>query len=307
MKKKLSYLLTKIFIDKKRNHEIIGNKVLVNDCQKIGNYLFKTPLIKGLALEGYEVYILGSKLTKELGDNNPYIKEVIIDNCYRKKSFDIFRNIKTGLKYRNFFDFYIENVGSTYLREALLMRILNAKKNIGIERKNNKILKLLDIVVKKTNHMREDGIEILKYFKIQSPKCIYDIHLSKNKYENMIKKKPLILYNGLASTKSRSIDKDKESGILERLKTINWIDVQQIKKENSIIDLCGLIKKADLVITVDTGIAHIASAFNIPIIIHETNERVYPKSDIVIEENFYKKELPKTVEDVLKYVYTISA
>ena len=307
MKKKLSYLLTKIFIDKKRNHEIIGNKVLVNDCQKIGNYLFKTPLIKGLALEGYEVYILGSKLTKELGDNNPYIKEVIIDNCYRKKSFDIFRNIKTGLKYRNFFDFYIENVGSTYLREALLMRILNAKKNIGIERKNNKILKLLDIVVKKTNHMREDGIEILKYFKIQSPKCIYDIHLSKNKYENMIKKKPLILYNGLASTKSRSIDKDKESGILERLKTINWIDVQQIKKENSIIDLCGLIKKADLVITVDTGIAHIASAFNIPIIIHETNERVYPKSDIVIEENFYKKELPKTVEDILKYVYTISA
>uniref|UniRef100_UPI0026286546 glycosyltransferase family 9 protein n=1 Tax=uncultured Cetobacterium sp. TaxID=527638 RepID=UPI0026286546 len=277
------------------------------DCQKIGNYLFKTPLIKGLALEGYEVYILGSKLTKELGDNNPYIKEVIIDNCYRKKSFDIFRNIKTGLKYRNFFDFYIENVGSTYLREALLMRILNAKKNIGIERKNNKILKLLDIVVKKTNHMREDGIEILKYFKIQSPKCIYDIHLSKNKYENMIKKKPLILYNGLASTKSRSIDKDKESGILERLKTINWIDVQQIKKENSIIDLCGLIKKADLVITVDTGIAHIASAFNIPIIIHETNERVYPKSDIVIEENFYKKELPKTVEDILKYVYTISA
>lgn len=307
MKKKLSYLLTKIFIDKKRNHEIIGNKVLVNDCQKIGNYLFKTPLIKGLALEGYEVYILGSKLTKELGDNNPYIKKVIIDNCYRKKSFDIFRNIKTGIKYRNFFDFYIENVGSTYLREALLMRILNAKKNIGIERKNNKILKLLDIIIKKAAHMREDGIEILKYFKIQSPKCIYDIHLSKNKYENMIKKKPLILYNGLASTKSRSIDKNKENRILEGLKAINWVDVQQIKKENSIIDLCGLIKKADLVITVDTGVAHIASAFNIPIIIHETNERVYPKSDIVIEESFYKKELPKTVEDILKYVYTISA
>lgn len=307
MKKKIGYILGKLFIDKKRDYKVEGKKILINDCQKIGNYLFKTPLIKGLALKGYEVYILGSSLTKELGDENPYIKEVIIDKCYRKKSTDIFRNIKTALKYRNYFDYYVENVGSIYLREMILMRFLNAKKNIGIERKNNKKLKLLDVVVKKTDHLREDGIEILKYFGGVDPKCKYDIHLNKNKYEKMIKRKPLVLFNGLASTKSRSINEVDEKIILDKLKAYKWLEIKKIEKENSIIDLCGLIKKADLVISVDTGVVHIASGFNIPIIVHETNDRVYPKSDLVIEENFNSERLGDTVEKIFKYIYTISA
>lgn len=306
MKKKIGYILGKLFIDKKRDYSTKGKKILINDCQKIGNYLFKTPLIKGLALNGYDIYILGSSLTKELADANPYIKKVIIDKCYKKKSTDIFRNIKTGLKYRNYFDYYIENVGSIYLREMILMRFLNAKKNIGIERKHNKKIKLLDIVVRKTEHLREDGIEILKYFGGVDPKCIYDIHLNKNKYDKIIKRKPLVLFNGLASTKSRSITQVDEKIILNRLKAHKWFEIKKIEKQNSITDLCGLIKKADLVISVDTGVVHIASGFNIPIIVHKTNKRVYPKSDIVIEENFNSEGLGDTIEKIFKYIYTIS-
>ncbi len=285
--KKLGYIIGKLFLDKKRNLQVIGKKVLINDCQKIGNYLFKTPLIKGLALNGYEVSILASKVTKELASANPYIKEIIIDNTYQKKSFDIFKNIKTGIKYRNKFDYYIELVGSIYLRELILMKLLNAKKIIGIERKYGKHFDIIDKITKKQNHMRENGIEILKVFGIKDPGGTYDIHFDKkNKYDRLLKKKPLILYNGTASTISRSIP---------------------MEKENSILDLCSLIKKADLVISVDTGITHIASAFNIPTIVHKSNESVYPKSSISIENSLYDDNLYKMAEDILEYIYIMSA
>ena len=56
-------------------------------------------------------------------------------------------------------------------------------------------------------------------------------------------------------------------------------------KTSSIIDAAALIKNLDLVITPDTSIVHIASAFNVPIIsIHENNEKGYkrwaPKSEL---------------------------
>ena len=306
--KKLGYIFGKLFLDKKRNLKIKGKKVLINDCQKIGNYLFKTPLIKGLALNGYEVSILGSLVTKELAKNNPYIKEVIIDNSYRKKSFDIFRNIKTGLKYRNKFDYYIELVGSIYLREIILMKLLKAKKIIGIERKHGKTLNIINRIFNRQDHMRENGVEVLKIFGIKDPGGIYDIFLNKNnKYSYYMKKKPLILYNGLASTSSRSISLEDEKTILKNLSKIKWAEIKKIEKEDSLLDLCSLIKKADLVISVDTGITHIASAFNIPILVHKCNENVFPKSDISIEISFFSKNLYKIAEDVLEYSHVISA
>nr|WP_307776401.1 glycosyltransferase family 9 protein [uncultured Cetobacterium sp.] len=306
--KKLGYIIGKLFLDKKRNLNIKGKKVLINDCQKIGNYLFKTPLIKGLALNGYEVSILGSKVTQELANSNPYVKEIIIDNSYRKKSTDIFRNIKTGLKYRGKFDYYVELVGSIYLRELILMKILKAKKIIGLERKHGKKFNIIDRVIKKQTHMRENSVEVLKAFGIKDPGGIYDIHLGRrNKYEKMIKRKPLILYNGIASTKSRSISLEDEKKILNNLSKIKWAEVRKIEREDSVLDLCSLIKKADLVVTVDTGITHIASAFDIPVLVHKSDERVFPLSGVSIEKSFYDEDLNVMAEDILEYIYTMTA
>lgn len=306
--KKLGYIFGKLFLDKKKEFTVKGKKVLINDCQKIGNYLFKTPLIKGLSLNGYEVSILGSVVTKELAEANPYIKEVIIDNSYRKKSFDIFRNIKTGLKYRNKFDYYIELVGSIYLREIVLMNLLRAKKIIGIERKHGKFFNLIDKITKRQNHMRENGIEVLKAFGIKDPGGTYDIFLDNHtKYSKLVKRKPLILYNGVASVSSRSISLDDEKKILKNLSKITWAEVKKIEREDSLLDLCSLIKKADLVVSVDTGIVHIASAFNIPIIVHKCSENVFPKSNVSIETSLFDNKLHKMAEDILEYVYTISA
>lgn len=56
-----------------------------------------------------------------------------------------------------------------------------------------------------------------------------------------------------------------------------------------------------------TGITHIASAFNIPTIVHKSNESVYPKSSISIENSLYDDNLYKMAEDILEYIYIMSA
>lgn len=299
--KKLIYYIGKLLFDRKRDLVPTGKKVLVADCQKLGNYIFKTPMIKGLALGGYEVSILGSKVTKELAEANPYVKEVIIDNCYRKKSTDIFRNIKTGLKYRGKFDYFIELVGGIYLRDLILMNLLKAKKVIGIERKKGVKYKIIDIVIKRQPHMKDNGIEVLKSLGLDSSGIKgYDIHLKAgNRYENFKKDRPLILYNGTGSAKSKSIPLEKEREILDNLSQIEGVEVRKIEREKSVLDLCGLISKADVVVSVDTGVTHIASAFNIPIVVHSSSSFVYPISDIVVEHSFYEKDLYKVVEEVL--------
>ncbi len=322
MKKEVTYFLSRLIFDKKRDLKVEGKKVLIADCQKIGNYILKTPMIKGLALAGYEISILGSVLTKELAETNPYIKEVIIDNCYRKKSSDIFRNIKTGLKYRGKFDYFIELVGGTYLRDFVLMNLLKAKKIIGIERKKERKCELIDIIIKRQPHMREDGIEVLKvlglntFFKnglkvyenntwvgagLTESIEKYDIYLKNgNKYQDLCKKKPLVLYNGNASTIDRSIPKKREKEILGNLSLIDGVEIRKIEHEDSILDLCALIERADVVVSVDTGITHIASAFNIPIVVHSSPTHTFPTSDIVIEHSFFEKDLYKVVKKTLK-------
>ena len=55
------------------------------------------------------------------------------------------------------------------------------------------------------------------------------------------------------------------------------LDYVQISyKTNKILDVAALISKLNLIITPDTSIAHIASAFNKPVVtIHENNQDSY--------------------------------
>ena len=42
MKKEVTYFLSRLIFDKKRDLKVEGKKVLIADCQKIGNYILKT-------------------------------------------------------------------------------------------------------------------------------------------------------------------------------------------------------------------------------------------------------------------------
>ena len=62
----------------------------------------------------------------------------------------------------------------------------------------------------------------------------------------------------------------------EKVKKMSLDYVVISHKTESILDVAALIKKLDLIITPDTSIVHIASAFNKPIVtIHENNQDSY--------------------------------
>jgi len=69
---------------------------------------------------------------------------------------------------------------------------------------------------------------------------------------------------------------EKIERINELVKKMDLSFVCPSYKTSKILDVAALIKKLDIIITPDTSISHIASAFNIPIVsIHENNQNSY--------------------------------
>lgn len=289
--------LWKFLLDKKNFKDELGEKrVLISDCEKIGNYIFKTPMIKGLTKNGYKVSVLGSSVTKTLIEGNPDVHKFIDSKCYRKKSSDIYKKIYLALKYRKSFDLYIEMTGSIYLREILFIRLLNCKKNIGIPRKNKKNLNMLESIPFKHEHHIDNGLEVLKILGIKGKRS-YCIPLKGDeKYSDLKSDDLIVLYNGNASNKSRSILKKQEDELINFLSLKKGVHLIKIQMEKSLLDLASLIKNSDLVISVDTGIVHMASSFNKPIIINSSNNSVFPISKTVFLSDFKKEKIEMIID-----------
>jgi len=292
-----------LFILDRRNKITIDKlekkRVLIADCEKIGNYIFKTPLIRGLKKNGFHVTVMGSYVTRELLEADPYIDEAIITGCYRKKSSDIIKKSLVALKYRGTFSHYIETTGSVYLRELLFMRLLAPVAILGRERKKGVNLKMMNLTIPDQGHHIDNSIELLKQMGIKERR---EYHLGmgeSRKYTNLYKSKPLVLYNGRASVKSRSVSSGDESRLVEALEHLPYITFKKISREDSLHDLTSLMEKADLIITVDTGISHLASALKKPVIIDSYNDSVAPISPMLIKAPFR----PGTLSGILESIF----
>ncbi len=268
IKKKVGPILVKL-VDTTQDERVDNNRVLVNDCQKLGNYVFKTPLIRGLAKNGYEVYVMASTMTEELALANPYIKGVIKDGSYKKKSINIFGNIILGIKNRKKFSIYIESTGNKQLREVLFMRILRAGKVIACQRRKDDIsLKLVDHEMKVEKHARLTPLNALKILGIKEEDYYGEVELLEDKYKEEKFSKPLVLFNWKGSKSATTLKEKEKKKVIEILRGIDEVQVREIRRERTTSDLCSLIRKASMVVTVDTGILHLASAYNIPTIAH---------------------------------------
>ncbi len=275
-------------------------KVLIADCEKIGNYIFKTPLIRGLKKNGFHITVMGSHVTKELLEADPYIDDTIITKCYRKKSSDIFRKIPLALRYRGHFSHYIETTGSVYLRELLFIRLLSPVAVIGTERKRGYQLKVMNISAPRGTHNIDTSLSILNSMGIEEKREYHIGRTDSAKYSSFKTEKPLVLYNGQASTNSRCVDAREEKKLLSLLEGIPYINFKKIEREDSLHDLVDLIDKADLVITVDTGISHIASALKKNIFINRYPSSVAPITPNLIENSF----TPEAISKILKSLFS---
>ena len=219
--------------------------------------------------------------------DNPNVDKIYKYYKDRKKIKDLALKIKEE-KYDLLIDF------SEMLRvnQMMLINLCGARINIGLDRKD---WELFDLSIesgkdfKWTEHITKRYLAYLIKLglKKENINISYDIYLKdEKKYEvffNEIKESKKIILNPYGASKHKSFNvetleniitylKDKDIAIIltyfgDKYKELEFLEkkykyVYIPKKIESILDTAILIKKSDYVISPDTSIVHIASAFN---------------------------------------------
>ena len=220
-------------------------------------------------------------------NDNPNVDKIYEYYKDRKKIKDLALKIKEE-KYDLLIDF------SEMLRvnQMMLINLCGARINIGLDRKD---WELFDLSIesgkdfKWTEHITKRYLAYLIKLglKKENIDIFYDIYLKdEKKYEvffNEIKESKKLILNPYGASKHKSFNietleniitylKDKDIAIIltyfgDKYKELEFLEKKYkyvyIPKEiESILDTAILIKKSDYVISPDTSIVHIASAFN---------------------------------------------
>ena len=219
--------------------------------------------------------------------NNPNVDEIYEYHKDRKKIKDLALKIKEE-KYDLLIDF------SEMLRvnQMMFINLCRARINIGLDREDWKLFDLSiesDKNFKWTEHITKRYLVYLIKLGLEKENIdiSYDIYLkNEKKYEtffNEIKESQKLILNPYGASKHKSFSvetleniitylKDKDIAIIltyfgDKYKELEFLEkkykyVYIPKKIESILDTAILIKKGNYVISPDTSIVHIASAFN---------------------------------------------
>jgi len=304
-----AYLLKKITNKKPVDFDLKDSKnVLFMRYDRIGDMLISTPVYRALKNNFPEINIivLASRTNKDILSQNPYVDSVIINH---KNNF--FRDIISLIKLRKLrIDACIEFDHSVIPHAIMRLRIMNPKIVISVNKQGrygvsgNELI-MYDFFTDKPDHwhFRNIWLNTLNPFGINSTSLEYDLFISEYQERlalNFLKefeskcKIGINLEGAVVGKKINSyelkkicegikkIHKDIQVIILTTpenlMKITNMINKMSLNyvapsyKTNKIQDLAAIIKNLDLIISPDTSVIHIASAFNKPVVsIHENN------------------------------------
>ncbi|EAA24043.1 LOS BIOSYNTHESIS ENZYME LBGB [Fusobacterium vincentii ATCC 49256] len=223
--------------------------------------------------------------------------DIIRDNTNVDKIYEYYKDRKKikdlALKIKEEkYDLLIDFSEMLRVNQMMLINLCGARINIGLDRKD---WKLFDLSIesgkdfKWTEHITNRYLAYLIKIglKKESINISYDIYLKDEiKYEdffNKIKENKKLILNPYGASKHKSFNietleniitylKDKDIAIIlvyfgDKYKELEFLEkkyksVYIPKKIESILNTAILIKKSDYVISPDTSIVHIASAFN---------------------------------------------
>ncbi|EUB36604.1 MULTISPECIES: glycosyltransferase family 9 protein [Fusobacterium] len=219
--------------------------------------------------------------------DNPNVDKIYEYYKDRKK----IKNLALKIKEEKY-DLLIDFSEMLRVNQMMLINLCGARINIGLDRKD---WKLFDLSIesgkdfKWTEHITKRYLAYLIKLglKKENIDISYDIYLkNEKKYEaffNEIKESKKLILNPYGASKHKSFNietleniitylKDKDIAIIltyfgDKYKELEFLEkkykyVYIPKKIESILDTAILIKKSDYVISPDTSIVHIASAFN---------------------------------------------
>ena len=212
--------------------------------------------------------------------DNPNIDEIYKYHKDRKKIKELALKIKEE-KYDLLIDF------SEMLRvnQMMLINLCGARINIGIEKENWKLFDVSLNVRDFNQHISELYIKILKFLGIRNINSSYDVFSSNYLLKKIdLENKKYCVFNPYAASKHRSfsseniekiskiiLEKDYEILILigneDKIKELKKLDINKESKVKVIetkgmSEVAELIKGADLIVSPDTSIVHLAKAFD---------------------------------------------
>jgi len=308
--KHIKALLLRLLTYKKSNEFDLKrtSNILYLRYDRIGDMVITTPVFRELKLAypDIKITVLASKANKDVLLNNPYVNQI-----YTNHKNNFLTDLPILFKLRKIrFDVCVEFDHSVIPHAILRLRIIKPKIAVSVNKEGRygvkgKELKLYDYYTEKPKgaHFRDIWLNTLRPFSITPRSSCYDLFPSENQTEiakNFVQKfqnKLLIGINLEGAVKGKKIQFSELKGICNGLyqrnsniqiiilSTPNNHEIIEKKvtnlklnyvvtsyKTHSILDVAALINHLDLVITPDTSIVHIASAFNRPIIsIHENN------------------------------------
>jgi len=311
------------WMTQKKDCEVISTpkNILFLRYDRIGDMIITTPVFREFrkAYPNSKIYVLASKTNSEIIKFNPHIDRIFLNH---KHSF--VKDIPILLKLRKLkIDIAVEFDHSVVPHTILRLRIIKPKNIISVRKDgrygvSGKELKLYDQYSNKVQgeHARDVWLRTIRSLTGKVKDRRYEIFLnevSKYKSEQFIKQIDSdfnvgINLEGAVKGKRISFSDFEELAnqikkILPNAKVVLFCHPKKRDQLNkkielskltnvflsyptfSIIDLCALVMKMNLIISPDTSVVHIASAFNIPIIsIHENNLDSYklfmPQSSI---------------------------
>ena len=345
-KKKIKAYLLRLLTKKKNlTFDLKKSKrVLILKYDRIGDMVVTTPIFRELkvAYPNISISVLASEENKDVIRYNPYV-----DKIYTNYKNSILKDLPTLLKLRKkSFDVCIELEHSVIPHAIFRLKIIHPKKIISIHKDGRygvkgSELQLYDHFTKKDkkSHFGKIWLDTLIFFGITPSSNKYDFFLSNIERDRAksfvfsMGNKINIGINIEGSFPEKSIQKKELEqicrglyGNYSNIKIVILASPDTISKKKkmitelgldfvipsyateTIIDVAALVEQLDLIITPDTSIVHIASAFDKPIVsIHENNKdsyRLWRPTSLLNKTVFAKSSyglFDYNVEQIIKY------
>ena len=289
-----------------------AQSVLFLRYDRIGDMVITTPVFRELKLAypHISITVLASKDNQDILLNNPYVDHIVTNHKN-----NLLQDLPSLLQFRKQkFDVCVEFDHSVIPHAIIRLKIINPKKVISVKKDgrygvNGSELSLYDFYTDKPkkSHFRDIWLATLKPFGIKPKSNSYDLFITSKQQEqaqNFGKQYPSKFIVGInleGAVKGKKIKfsdlRQICQGLYKKNNNIQIIilttpnNLQKTNKKvtdmgfdyvvtsyktSTILDATALISQLNLIITPDTSIVHIASAFNKPIVtIHENNKDSY--------------------------------
>jgi ADP-heptose:LPS heptosyltransferase len=270
----------------KRDFSISENRsvLFLRDDDKIGDMVVSTSLFREFSREGYQVDVLAGKNNSKIIECNPFVNNIFVVEKENKKKL-----AQAKLLAEKKYDVVIDMGDKISPFHLFFLKTLNASNVVGFNKKGFNIYnKSLDYLGY-DSHITERYNLLMKSFDFRTFTTDYDIHITDevrhdvSEFMSNISAPYKIVINPFAADARRDMSFEQVTLLIEKIKR-KWSDVEviligdpiRIKKidsTNAIVNpftslasACEIIRVADMVISPDTSIVHIAATWKKPLI-----------------------------------------